>query len=52
MNLLFQEIFDKFPAESKNHIVINNEKACDGDALIGNILEKLHEATSLAEVTR
>jgi predicted kinase len=40
MNLLFQEIFEKFPTESKNHIIVNNEEIGNVDLLIENILEK------------
>lgn len=36
MNLLFQEIFEKFPTDSKNHIIINNN---DADIEVDNVLK-------------
>lgn len=41
MNLLFQEIFEEFSTECKNHIVISNENTNDIDLLVENILKKL-----------
>lgn len=41
MNLLFQEIFEEFSTENKNHIVVNNENASDVDLLVENILKKI-----------
>ena len=40
MHLLFEEIFEKFSANSQNHIVINNGNAANVDLLVENILEK------------
>lgn len=41
MNILFHGIFEKFPPQRKNHIVVNNENASDVDLLVENILKKL-----------
>lgn len=40
MNLMFKEIFEKFPVDAENHLVIENEDDTDVDALIENILQK------------
>lgn len=41
MNLLFEKIFEKFPTDSQNHIVINNEIDSNMDLLVDQILKKL-----------
>lgn len=48
MHLLFVEIFEKFSANSKNHIVISNENVSDMDLLVENILKKVEVKTTLS----
>jgi len=40
MNLLFEEIFEKFSIHGQNHIVINNGDGVNVDLLVENILKK------------
>lgn len=39
MHLLFLKTFEKFPTDSQNHMVVNNEHASDIDLLVKSILE-------------
>jgi len=40
MHLLFKEMFEKFSANSQNHIVVNNESDSDIDLLVESVLKK------------
>ncbi|MDD5068241.1 MAG: AAA family ATPase [Candidatus Pacebacteria bacterium] len=40
MHLMFREIFEKFPANAENHLVIDNEDDANVDALVEKILER------------
>jgi len=40
MHLLFKQIFEAFPKEAKNHIVVQNESSDDVTKAVGEVLKK------------
>jgi len=40
MHLLFKSIFEKFPAEAKNHVVVTNESSDDVATAVGEVLKR------------